>query len=83
MQVSRKMNYVHDLFRPLPGTYSYIIQIRNFVFCALIIIAKKNLTLLIILNDPLGRPRRRCEDNIRMQGIGLIRLRIGIIGDPL
>ena len=40
---------------------------------------------------PLGRPRRRWEDNIRMdleeigkmQVIGLIRLRIGIIGEPL
>jgi hypothetical protein len=38
---------------------------------------------------PLGRPRRRWEDNIRMNlkeigiGIGLIRLRIGIIGEPL
>ena len=40
---------------------------------------------------PLGRPRRRWEDNIRMdlkkkasmRGIGLIRLRIGIIGGPL
>ena len=38
---------------------------------------------------PLGRPRRRWEDNIRMElevsmrGIGLIRLRIGIIGEPL
>ena len=40
---------------------------------------------------PLGRPRRRWEDNIRMDleeiginvGIGLIRLRIGIIGEPL
>ena len=40
---------------------------------------------------PLGRPRRRWEDNIRMYleeiginaGIGLIRLRIGIIGEPL
>ena len=39
----------------------------------------------------LGRPRRRWEDNIRMNleeivinaGIGLIRLRIGIIGEPL
>ena len=37
----------------------------------------------------LGRPRRRWEDNIRMKrlvslrGIGLIRLRIGIIGEPL
>ena len=39
----------------------------------------------------LGRPRRRWENNIRMdlkelgiiQGIGLIRLRIGIIGGPL
>ena len=40
---------------------------------------------------PLGRPRRRWQDNIRMNleeidinaGIGLIRLRIGIIGEPL
>ena len=36
---------------------------------------------------PLGRPRRRWEDNIRMDleeiGIGLIRLRIGIIGESL
>ena len=40
---------------------------------------------------PLGRPRRRWEDDIRMdlkrevsmRGIGLIRLRIGIIGEPL
>ena len=40
---------------------------------------------------PLGRPRRRWEDNIRMDledigingGIGLIRLNIGIIGEPL
>ena len=41
---------------------------------------------------PLGRPRRRWEDNIRMDLeeiginggiIGLIRLRIGIIGEPL
>ena len=40
---------------------------------------------------PLGRPRRRWEDNIRMDleeiginaVIGLDRLRIGIIGEPL
>ena len=37
---------------------------------------------------PLGRPRRKWEENIRMdleemRGIGLIRLRIGIIGEPL
>ena len=40
---------------------------------------------------PLGRPRRRWEDNIRMDleeigintGIGLIRLKIGIIEEPL
>ena len=39
----------------------------------------------------LGRPRSTWEDNIRMdleeidvkRGIGLIRLRIGIIGEPL
>ena len=35
---------------------------------------------------PLGRPRRRWEDNIRVdleEGIGFIRLRMGIIGEPL
>ena len=42
---------------------------------------------------PLGRPRRRLEDNIRMdikvigslsiRGTGLMRLRIEIIGEPL
>ena len=40
---------------------------------------------------PLGRPRRRWEDNIRMDleeiginaGIRFIRLRIGTIGEPL
>ena len=36
---------------------------------------------------PLGRPRRIWEDNIRMDlkeiGIELIRLRVGIIGEPL
>ena len=40
---------------------------------------------------PLGRPRRRWEENIRMnleeiwemRRIGLIRLRIGIVGEPL
>ena len=40
---------------------------------------------------PLGRPRRRWENNIKMDleeigsiwVIGLIRLRIGIIGEPL
>ena len=41
---------------------------------------------------PLGRPRRRCKDNIRMdlkekgvniRGIGFIRLRVRIIGEPL
>ena len=37
---------------------------------------------------PLGRPRGRWEDNIRMdlvsmRRIGLIRLRIGINGEPL
>ena len=41
-------------------------------------------------NRPLGRPRRRWEDNVRMDleevgnGVmGLIRLRIGIIEEPL
>ena len=40
---------------------------------------------------PLGRSRRRWEDNIRMdlaekvsmRVIGLIRLKVGIIGEPL
>ena len=32
---------------------------------------------------PLGRPRHRWEDNIRMDLDGLIQLRIGIIGEPL
>ena len=39
---------------------------------------------------PLGRPRRRWEDNIRLDleeignwVIGLVRLRLGIIGEPL
>ena len=40
---------------------------------------------------PMGMPRRRWEDNIKMDlqeiginaGIGFIRLRIGIIGEPL
>ena len=41
---------------------------------------------------PLRRPRRRWEDNIRMdleekgismRVIGLVRLRIGIVGEPL
>ena len=42
-------------------------------------------------NKHLGRPKRRWEDNIRMdlkeyvliRGIGLIRLRVGFIGEPL
>ena len=39
---------------------------------------------------PLGRPRRRWEENVRMlkklvsiRRIGLIQLKIGIIGEPL
>ena len=34
---------------------------------------------------PLGRSMRtrRCEENIRMRRIGLIRIRIGIIGEPV
>ena len=39
---------------------------------------------------PLGRPMRRCENNIKnyfkeigIRGIGLLRLRIRIIGEPL
>ena len=32
---------------------------------------------------PLGSPRRRWEDNIRIWEIGLIRFRIGLIGEPL
>ena len=42
----------------------------------------KILTGKPIGNRPLGRPRRRWEDNIRMDLDG-IWLRIGIIGEPL
>ena len=53
--------------------------------------AFKILTVKPTGKRPLGRPRRGWEDNIRMDleeigtmwGIGLIRLRIGIIGEPL
>ena len=52
--------------------------------------AFKILTGKPIGKRPLGRPRRRWEDNIRMdlegesmRGIGFIRLGIGIIGEPL
>ena len=50
--------------------------------------AFKILTSKPIRKRPLGRPRHRWEDNIRMdlvemREIGLIRLRIGIIGEPL
>ena len=54
--------------------------------------AFKILTGILIGKRPLGRPRRRWEDNIRMDleeidintgVIGLIRLRIGIIGELL
>ena len=45
----------------------------------------------ILTGKPCGKPRRRWEDNIRMdleeigrmRGIGFIRRRIGIIGEPL
>ena len=47
--------------------------------------------LILTGKRPLGRPRRRWEDNIRIyleeigiiREIGLICLRIGIIGEPL
>ena len=53
--------------------------------------AFKILTGKPIGKRPLGRPRQRWEDNIRMdleeivsmREIGLIRLRIGIIGELL
>ena len=53
--------------------------------------AFKILTGKLAGKRPFGRPRRRWEDNIRMDleeigidaGIGLIWLRIGIIGEPL
>ena len=55
--------------------------------------AFKILTAKLTGKRPLRRPRRRWEDNIRMdleeiikvsmRVIGLIRLRIGIIGEPL
>ena len=43
----------------------------------------------LLAGNPLGRPRRRYEDINKMDlieigiGIGMIRLRIGIIGEPL
>ena len=47
----------------------------------------KILTGTSTVNRPLGKLRRKWEDNIRMDfkeiGIGLIRLRIGIIGEHL
>ena len=43
--------------------------------------AFKIITYKLTGKRPLGRPRRRWEDNIRMN-LGLIRLRIGIIGEP-
>jgi len=43
--------------------------------------------MFITEKRPLGRPRHRSEVNIRMDleefVIGLIKLRIGIIGEPL
>jgi len=47
--------------------------------------AFKILTGKPIGKRPLGRSRRRWEENIRMdlEEIGLIRLRIEIIGEPL
>ena len=47
--------------------------------------AFKILTGKLTGKRPLGRPRRRWVDNIRMdlEEIGLIRLRIEIIGEPL
>ena len=79
---------------------------RNFIVCTIHLIqsgwaghvvrmeegrsALKILTGTPIGKGPLGRPRRRWEDNIRMdleevsmRVIGMIRLRIGIIGEPL
>ena len=46
------------------------------------------LTVKYTEKRPIGRPRLRWEDNIRMdlkeiRGIRLIRLRIRIIGEPL
>ena len=53
--------------------------------------AFKMLTNIPAGNRPLGKPRRRWEDDIRMdlkesksiRGIGLVRLRIGNIREPL
>ena len=55
------------------------------------IFLKLLLVLLLLLKITLEWPRRRCEGNIRMnlkdmvsiRGIGLIRLRIKIIREPL
>ena len=53
-------------------------------------LSDRNFSIQILTGRPviaLRRPRRRWEDNIRMYlkeigGIGLILLRIGIIGEP-
>ena len=47
--------------------------------------AFKILTGTPSVKRPLGRPKHIWEDNIRMdlKGTGLIRLTIGIIGEPL
>ena len=53
--------------------------------------AFKILTSKLTGKRPLGSPKHRWEDNVRMDleeiginaGIGLIQLRIGIIGEPL
>ena len=46
----------------------------------------KILTGKLTRKRPFGRPRHRWEDNIRMEsilGTGFMRLKIGIIGEPL
>ena len=58
---------------------------------SLLLCAFKILTGKSTGKRPLGRPRRRWEDNIRtdleeigiLRVIGLIRFRIGIIGEPM
>ena len=74
-----------------------IIKIYKTIILTVVLYGCGALCLTLILigtttgKRPLGRPRRRWEDNIRTdleeigfnRGIGLIGLRIGIIGGPL
>ena len=76
-----------DKIRVILGQYTYL-QVKFDQRCSYLRSASKMLTGKPTGNRSLGRPKRRWEDSIRMDReemrvIGLIRLRIGIIGEPL